>query len=307
MEISKCLINMNEEKFEKELYDLYVVKGMSTRDLAKHYGVGQTTIRRWLLNNAIEARKSNEYRNSEFYIAKAENIKNKISQTLINYNLNNGTTKLVTCPICRKEFKTSVKRPAKYCCKECYKLALENKRLEKSQMTSRCIKCGKEIKYKHKYCDECRSIAANERSKKLRNRIKTKCAYCGNELEIIPALMKSNRNHFCNVDCMSKYYSDHYSGENSPTWKGGKRHYFGNWLKMRRLALERDNFTCQLCGVKQEDWHKELDVHHIMNYREFDDKFEANKLENLICLCNKCHSFIHSNKNIEKKFIKHKI
>ena len=39
---------------------------------------------------------------------------------------------------------------------------------------------------------------------------------------------------------MSKHYSQLYTGENSPTWKGGKRHYFGNWADARRKARERD-------------------------------------------------------------------
>jgi hypothetical protein len=39
---------------------------------------------------------------------------------------------------------------------------------------------------------------------------------------------------------MAKHYSQLYTGENSPTWKGGKRHYFGNWADARRKARERD-------------------------------------------------------------------
>lgn len=32
----------------------------------------------------------------------------------------------------------------------------------------------------------------------------------------------------------------------------------------------------------------------------------ANQLDNLICLCHSCHSFVHSNSNIDKLFIKDK-
>lgn len=46
-----------------------------------------------------------------------------------------------------------------------------------------------------------------------------------------------------------------------------------------------------------------MDVHHIRKYRLFEDPKEANKLENLISLCHSCHSFIHSNYNIEKLYI----
>lgn len=69
------------------------------------------------------------------------------------------------------------------------------------------------------------------------------------------------------------------------------------------LARKRDNYTCQLCGVHEEEWHKQMDVHHIINYREFEDKDEANQLDNLVCLCNKCHSFVHSNLNTNYIYI----
>jgi predicted HNH restriction endonuclease len=47
-----------------------------------------------------------------------------------------------------------------------------------------------------------------------------------------------------------------------------------------------------------------MDVHHIKKYRLFEDPNEANNLDNLISLCHSCHSFIHSNSNIDKLYIK---
>ncbi len=50
---------------------------------------------------------------------------------------------------------------------------------------------------------------------------------------------------------------------------------------LRRNIRERDNYTCQLCGARQED--RVFDVHHI----DFDK--DNNKSENLITLCGDCH------------------
>lgn len=100
---------------------------------------------------------------------------------------------------------------------------------------------------------------------------------------------------------MAKHYAEIYTGENSPTWKGGKRHYQGGWLKSRDAARKRDRYTCQMCGITEELYGQEMSVHHIKNYRFFEDKFEANNLSNLICLCEPCHRFIHSNENSDSK------
>lgn len=169
-----------------------------------------------------------------------------------------------------------------------------------------CKNCGKEFEAvtNASYCKECVPIVA---SINLSKKIKVKCGYCGKEIEVIPSKLKDREKVYCDVKCMALDYADRFSGENSPTWKGGKKHYTGHWQRQRKLALERDNNTCQICGITTEQQGFELDVHHICNYRNFDDKDEANQLDNLICLCHNCHRFIHSNSNIDKLYIKNKI
>lgn len=56
----------------------------------------------------------------------------------------------------------------------------------------------------------------------------------------------------------------------------------------RAHALDRDNYTCQCCGKK----HVRLEVHHII----FRSKGGSDELDNLITLCEKCHSAIHDGK-----------
>lgn len=59
------------------------------------------------------------------------------------------------------------------------------------------------------------------------------------------------------------------------------------WAQRRREIMERDNFTCQLCGKS----NVKLNVHHIryikgMNYWEYPGNL-------LITVCEVCHSKIH--------------
>lgn len=113
------------------------------------------------------------------------------------------------------------------------------------------------------------------------------------------------QHYFCSRKCMSEFYSNNniFSGENSPTWNGGKKGYKGkNWSKQRQLARKRDNYICQECGISEKEYGQELSVHHIIPFVIFDDYKKANKLNNLICLCEPCHRKIHSGNNHPSQF-----
>lgn len=76
------------------------------------------------------------------------------------------------------------------------------------------------------------------------------------------------------------------SGPNHGNWKGGQQEYRGlDWRQQRRLALERDNHTCQRCDKTKEELGQEPDVHHKVPYRDTQD----NSLDNLVSLCKPCH------------------
>lgn len=66
------------------------------------------------------------------------------------------------------------------------------------------------------------------------------------------------------------------------------------WAARSREIMERDNFTCQLCGKK----HVKLNVHHIkynrnLNYWEYPDEL-------LLTVCEVCHAKIHGKKVIKR-------
>lgn len=51
----------------------------------------------------------------------------------------------------------------------------------------------------------------------------------------------------------------------------------------RKLVLDRDGFTCQVCGAKKAP--QNLEVHHVKTQARGGDDF----LTNLVCLCLSCH------------------
>ena len=89
------------------------------------------------------------------------------------------------------------------------------------------------------------------------------------------------------------------TGELHHRWKGGYEPYYGeNWHDVRRSVLDRDDRTCQRCGISGTEYEKqhemELDVHHERPIRTFDDPKKANDMDNLLTLCRKCHNRIEA-------------
>ncbi len=82
----------------------------------------------------------------------------------------------------------------------------------------------------------------------------------------------------------------HRSGARDPKFRGGHKKYRGpDWYKNRRLALERDNYTCQDCGQTQEQEktqrNRSISVHHKIPYEISQDS----SLPNLVSVCQHCH------------------
>lgn len=65
--------------------------------------------------------------------------------------------------------------------------------------------------------------------------------------------------------------------------------YGPNWSKQRQKALDRDGYTCRVCGTSSKELDRELSVHHIKPRREFDGNWKQNELDNLITVCPQCH------------------
>lgn len=112
------------------------------------------------------------------------------------------------------------------------------------------------------------------------------CEICDNKFEVRPYREETAR--FCSVECADIGHSYDMRGENHPRWQGGSINYRGgNWKFQRNKARRRDDYKCAICGVKENG--RQHDVHHIIPFREFENPKEANKLSNLMTLCQDCH------------------
>ena len=70
-------------------------------------------------------------------------------------------------------------------------------------------------------------------------------------------------------------------------WSNDTNNYGPDWAQIRAAVRERDSFTCQVCGVVEDG--RQHDVHHKIPFRNFAERDDANRLENLVTLCRTCH------------------
>lgn len=96
----------------------------------------------------------------------------------------------------------------------------------------------------------------------------------------------------CHCKGMNKPGAEH------PAWKGGVRNWLDgkfnydhagfHWKKERLVCLERDQYTCQSCGMKKNNGCKII-PHHIVPY----EQSYSHAATNLIALCSGCHWYVH--------------
>lgn len=120
------------------------------------------------------------------------------------------------------------------------------------------------------------------------------CDFCGEKFKEY----KSNiqwKHKFCGLDCKNKWMSETFSGEGGPSWNGGitptinKRCNSKEWAIIRKQVYERDNYTCQICGIKCSGYNRadKIQCDHIIPERLGGD----DSLGNLQTLCMRCHRF----------------
>ena len=157
----------------------------------------------------------------------------------------------------------------------------------------KCQLCQSEFEPKNslqKYCSaECRekthskksSINRSKKRKKLfEEKGNTKeCLICGDIFEVT---QQHRRQKYCSKKCSRK--AERVFGNKTETdlqYKDEVR-FSGNRYKV----LERDEYTCQICGNTHQ-----LIVHHIDNSGQSNEP--NNDMSNLITLCRRCHINIH--------------
>lgn len=160
---------------------------------------------------------------------------------------------------------------------------------------------------------KCQSVIYKEQAKGSGNanykdkKRTVNCAVCKKEFSYYPSIRTGK---CCSVECSNKYRSIKYVGSNNKNWRGGKeKNYGANWILHRDIARQRDNYTCQKCGVTEFELGRNLDVHHKKPFRVCSDYLEANNINNLVSLCPRCHKQEEKESVIQygKSSFKHKI
>ena len=116
--------------------------------------------------------------------------------------------------------------------------------------------------------------------------------------------METGRGKFCSKKCLWLWRSENEGRENNPNWKGGisKEPYpfeFDNDLK--EYIRARDNYKCQVCGCPELENRRKLNIHHIDYDKENLDP------DNLISLCDNCHSISNGNRKKWTEYFRNKI
>jgi hypothetical protein len=215
------------------------------------------------------------------------------------------------CKQCGKTFSRPLNRSAKqfarqsYCGHECWTAS------RVSQVEKACLCCGKaysvirSLASLSKFCSwECRSRGVDQA-----------CKFCGKMYRIKPSAAPKRMT--CSRSCLMKLraaegrhpqqglarrpetrvrvsegLARYYNGDPTkhPNYQGGPGAPRGpRWNRQRQLARQRDDNTCQACGKTKAVAGKNMAVHHITPFRRFASADEANRLDNLICLCQPCH------------------
>ena len=95
-------------------------------------------------------------------------------------------------------------------------------------------------------------------------------------------------------------------GKLSSNWKGGctpeRQAFYSSleWQKCIKQVWKRDKAICQRCKIKKSKEIKFV-IHHI---ESFSIKDKRTNVDNLVLLCAKCHYWIHSRANREKRWLK---
>lgn len=214
--------------------------------------------------------------------------------------------KFIPCSTCGAVFKQTIDS-RKFCCRACYEKSREIQ-------PKTCAHCGVSFvkKANQKFATFC-SDACMTASRRVKPHT---CVTCGAVFSPVKFKKSENRfvgatgRHNCSKACIDAWKAktksaymranrDKFSGPNSWNWIGScltkSNEYRGNnWSEVAEKARKRDGYKCAHCGTSHAEqvakFNRALSVHHVIPFHEFTDYKKANRLSNLITLCQPCHA-----------------
>ncbi len=158
-----------------------------------------------------------------------------------------------------------------------------------------------------KYCSvRCHS----EAMRKPDGKIELRCQCCGESYTQYVSYLKIRKSKYCSKNCMDEAAKQK-TGVLSSNWEGGKTdekrriRSSAAWGEWRDAVFERDGYTCQICGSKNDKDNEriiKLHPHHIKTFAEYPElRFDV---DNGQTLCSDCHYKLHGQANRGKS---HKI
>lgn len=236
------------------------------------------------------------------------------------------------CPVCGEKFTTTPSKDKVYCTKKCSGKANRNgkyiecdncgksvwkeqnviKRNSNSYCSPDCHNKDQQLEdIECKYCEKeftptessvkyC-SRQCSGKDKKKRSTVP--CSNCGNSVTRWDYYIEKYDNIFCNHDCRSNWLEENsLFATDNPNKKEKTFLKFGeNWKEWRKKILNRSQGYCENCGKTGNENGRSLSVHHKEPRSKFindDSKCveDSNNYENLVALCQTCHSKAEHNK-----------
>lgn len=213
-----------------------------------------------------------------------------------------------TCKDCGTEFYSQTE---KQFCENCNPYAGKNNgnyKESSGKEETLCEECGVSFSYypsekKGLYCSDCQKERpwANRESNIERlhtvdspahigNSRSIDCDWCGESIKRSES--EIGENNFCCKQCQNNWLSEEFTGEGHPNWEDDyptEANYGKGWRRVKIQALERDDYTCQKCGVDKEELGRNPSVHHIKPVETFEDEQDAHTVDNVVSLCPSCH------------------
>lgn len=181
----------------------------------------------------------------------------------------------------------------KYCSTACNLSAMKTKAAEKRAARQRvCPKCG--ASFGAKWMGRTWQRFCSPKCKRGKTMGTFQCGYCAKNVVRLKSQVRRHRSSlfFCSRLCLSSFYK----GELHPMYRACRpedlrRISSAAWKKLAKLIRERDGHKCLRCGRERVSTERQFPVDHIVPWRSFEDKTEADSPVNLVTLCPRCHSW----------------